>query len=271
MPSLIASGIGMGFAHVLSGPDHMSALATLSAGSGWRAFAYGVQWGGGHSIGLMLMTFLLIEFDVDLEKVAPYAEGVVGVVMLLLGLSALRRANATRGDSSRAAEEAKLQLRQRRKARARAGKGRDEEAGGGADSDEDEVSALLDNPAPGRHGHGSAARNYVANNTSPATQRMVALVVGIVHGVAGPGAILGVLPAIQLHDGAKATVYLGTFCITSILVMGAFAACYGELTVRLGGQGTQHVLLWISGGISVAVGLLWLLILASGRSVDSVF
>jgi hypothetical protein len=48
---LIYTGVLMGVIHVLAGPDHLSALATLSVGSSWRAALLGVRWGIGHSTG----------------------------------------------------------------------------------------------------------------------------------------------------------------------------------------------------------------------------
>ena len=51
----------MGVVHVLTGPDHLSALATLSANVGnFRAFWYGVRWGIGHSTGLVLVGCFMI-------------------------------------------------------------------------------------------------------------------------------------------------------------------------------------------------------------------
>jgi hypothetical protein len=54
-------------------------------------------------------------------------------------------------------------------------------------------------------------------------QRIMALSVGIVHGVAGPGGVLGVLPAVSLHDSFKSVCYLGSFCLSSVLAMGVLA------------------------------------------------
>lgn len=42
--SLVAKGVGFGALHVLAGPDHLSALATLSVGSSYRAFSVGIRW-----------------------------------------------------------------------------------------------------------------------------------------------------------------------------------------------------------------------------------
>lgn len=40
-----------GVGHVLTGPDHLSALALLSVGTTFRAFVLGVRWGVGHRYG----------------------------------------------------------------------------------------------------------------------------------------------------------------------------------------------------------------------------
>ena len=54
----------MGILHVLTGPDHLSALATLSANTyNLEAFWYGVRWGIGHSFGLILVGSVLIMLD----------------------------------------------------------------------------------------------------------------------------------------------------------------------------------------------------------------
>ena len=54
--------------------------------------------------------------------------------------------------------------------------------------------------------------------------RTLAVVSGVLHGVAGPGGVLGVVPAAQLRDAKLAILYLGAFCLSSTCVMGGFAA-----------------------------------------------
>lgn len=79
---LIGTGLLMGLVHVLSGPDHLSALATLSVGNSWKAFYLGIRWGLGHSTGLVLIAaiFLAFDGDFDLSKVAYYCDWIVGLV-----------------------------------------------------------------------------------------------------------------------------------------------------------------------------------------------
>lgn len=59
---------------------------------------------------------------------------------------------------------------------------------------------------------------------------LLALCIGIIHGISGPGSVLGVVPAIQIHNIGRGFLYLGIFCITSTLVMGTFAALYGIIS-----------------------------------------
>ncbi|GLD98872.1 hypothetical protein PINS_up007590 [Pythium insidiosum] len=102
---------------------------------------------------------------------------------------------------------------------------------------------------------------------SAQTQKCTALLVGIVHGFAGPGGILGVLPAVGLHDTFKSFLYLGAFCVTSIATMGVFAAAYGEATGRLGERSELMAfrISIFSSMLSVIVGILWLVLAALGK------
>ena len=55
LAGLIGLGATLGVMHVLSGPDHMSAIAQLSCGKRLKGFWLGAKWGVGHSSGLLLM------------------------------------------------------------------------------------------------------------------------------------------------------------------------------------------------------------------------
>ncbi|EKU20692.1 hypothetical protein NGA_0649600 [Nannochloropsis gaditana CCMP526] len=71
---LIGQGAALGVIHVLSGPDHISALAALTATvPPYKAFMAGVQWGLGHSTGLIIVTgiFVSVEHEV-MDRVAGY-------------------------------------------------------------------------------------------------------------------------------------------------------------------------------------------------------
>jgi len=113
------------------------------------------------------------------------------------------------------------------------------------------------------------------------TPNGVAIVAGIVHGVAGPGGVLGVIPAVQLRNARMASVYLGTFCIVSTLVMGCFAASYGTFSEWLAGgsyrgggknaaAGRVFLVEFGSAFLSVCVGIVWLTLLSLGQ-LEQVF
>lgn len=85
---LALTGMLFGLIHVLTGPDHLSALATLSAGSSWRSFALGIRWGCGHSIGLVVMAVVFIALDgkLDFSVLNEVTDILVGVFMVALGI-----------------------------------------------------------------------------------------------------------------------------------------------------------------------------------------
>ena len=71
---LIGFGVMMGFLHVLTGLDHMSAIAQLSCGSRLQGFFLGCQWGLGHSIGLCLMYAVSHALHIQHTFLLPYLQ-----------------------------------------------------------------------------------------------------------------------------------------------------------------------------------------------------
>jgi len=85
-----------------------------------------------------------------------------------------------------------------------------------------------------------------------------------------------VLPAVQLHDGWLASIFLGCFCLSSTLTMGVFATVYGALTSKLVGQAEisenptrrEFWVEFISAILSVIVGVVWIVLLSTGKLED---
>eukprot|EP00483_Globobulimina_turgida_P008599 UN08617 len=87
--SVIGTALGLGVVHVMTGPDHLSALSTLSVGKPLKtAFGLGVRWGCGHSFGLLIVAiiFFAVGQHVNLSVLSYWADLFVGIFMILLGV-----------------------------------------------------------------------------------------------------------------------------------------------------------------------------------------
>jgi hypothetical protein len=124
--------------------------------------------------------------------------------------------------------------------------------------------------------HESVGSNHDRTHTQRIkewTQRFstktLALCAGIIHGLAGPGGVLGIVPAVQLHDYKLATCYLGSFCLSSTITMGLFACTYGTLSSCMGKDSDwKFKIQCFSSFLSVAVGVTWLVLLSLGKLED---
>lgn len=87
-------GLSAGLLHVLSGPDHLAAVAPLAIERrrGW--WRPGVLWGLGHGGGVALIGVLLVAMRdlLPLEALSSWSERIVGVALVALGCWALARA-----------------------------------------------------------------------------------------------------------------------------------------------------------------------------------
>ena len=253
---LMLLGGFLGAFHVLT-PDHLSALSALSVGGSWSAFYLGVRWSMGHSCGLLIVTFffILLKGDLDLHYFGRYCDIVVGLFMILIGGYGIM--GHARQHHYKMAKRADLDVKDT------VDQDGIEEGSKESEKNADiESSDLLDLMV---HNHDVTIPFIdMSNNT---TQRVVSIAMGLLHGVAGPGGILGVLPALELQHWQSSTIYLGSFTITSTLSMGVFAAAYGEGTKRLGAssESLELALRLISSSASVLVGLVWIAITASSR------
>ncbi len=88
-----------GTVHVLSGPDHMAAVAPLALAERERSWWAGWTWGLGHASGVVLIAVLAV-FLRDLLPPVPaislWGERAVGAALVGVGLWALRRGLAIR-------------------------------------------------------------------------------------------------------------------------------------------------------------------------------
>ena len=99
--------------------------------------------------------------------------------------------------------------------------------------DDGEGSGLLaanrGTPSKGTHASASAPAPAIKpflDMKNPVHQKVISIAMGLLHGVAGPGGILGVLPAVEMQHWQSSLLYLGSFMVASTLSMGLFAGVY---------------------------------------------
>ena len=92
MQFIILTGIFAGILHVVSGADHLIAMAPAAITSPKIAMRNSFSWGLGHSSGVVLLTFLAIYIKdiAQLNRFSNFAELLVGISLLIIGALAIK-------------------------------------------------------------------------------------------------------------------------------------------------------------------------------------
>ena len=214
----LLSGLAAGAAHVVTGPDHLAALAPIAVDRPMRALGLGLRWGLGHGIGVVALGGLGIGARslINVDAVSAWSEFAVGFMLIAMGLWAFRRAtrmvvHAHGHTHAEAGDHAHLHVHD-----------------GGTQHD-----------AAAHKGHAHAA-----------------FFVGMLHGAAGTGHLLGVLPSLALPP-TQAAIYLGAYFVAAVLSMGIFGALMGRVVRRFGQGALRRVMFGVS-SLAVAVGAVWI-------------
>jgi hypothetical protein len=88
------TGFIAGLIHVLSGPDHLAAVAPLAVADRERGWLAGWTWGIGHASGVVLVAaaaVLLRDVLPPVAVISAWGERLVGLALIGIGLWALRR------------------------------------------------------------------------------------------------------------------------------------------------------------------------------------
>jgi sulfite exporter TauE/SafE len=95
----LASGAIAGAFHVLSGPDHVAAVAPLALSARRRAWGTGFTWGLGHASGVVAVAVMAVALRESLPPIADlsaWGERLVGGALIALGLWSVARAARVR-------------------------------------------------------------------------------------------------------------------------------------------------------------------------------
>tara|TARA_B100000614_G_scaffold23397_1_gene18478 strand:- start:11322 stop:11975 length:654 start_codon:yes stop_codon:yes gene_type:complete len=85
---LLLIGFVAGFAHVVTGPDHLAALTPFASRDGHAAtWRLGLRWGLGHAAGVAIVGMLLwlLKDTAMVEGFSAWAERLVGVLLIAVG------------------------------------------------------------------------------------------------------------------------------------------------------------------------------------------
>jgi hypothetical protein len=218
--SVALAGSFAGFVHVLSGPDHLAAIAPYALEGKGRAWLTGVRWGLGHTAGVLVVGVLalLLRHALPVAALSAGGERCVGLVLVGIGIWGIRAALRGRLHSH----------------------------------------DHLHHAQPHVHMHVHGGRPHGAAGTH--VHSHAAFAVGTLHGLAGSSHLLGILPALALPSDLAAGAYLLLFGSGSIAAMGVFASLVGWIAGRAtaSGAGTYRGLLGLCSVIAVAVGAFWL-------------
>lgn len=221
----IVTGFVAGAMHVVTGPDHIAAIAPLAVQGRAKAWISGVRWGLGHASGVLLVgaiSLLVRElFSITLSlsaissRISFFSERLVGVMLICIGFWGLRKAFRLHAHEHQHANEAHVHLHAH--------------------------APVIKHPAPQNHVH-----------------KHTAFGIGTIHGLAGSSHFLGVMPTLALPLPA-AGAYLGFFGLGTIAAMGIFACAMGWISERFT---TDRALAYkrLMGGCSLAsllVGAVW--------------
>ena len=90
----LLTGAVAGFFHVLSGPDHLAAVAPLAVEDRRRGWLAGWTWGVGHTAGVVTVAaiaVLLRDLLPPIDTISAVSERLVGGALIAVGLWSLRR------------------------------------------------------------------------------------------------------------------------------------------------------------------------------------
>jgi hypothetical protein len=220
----ILAGFIAGALHVFMGPDHLAAVAPLSADQPRRAWHLGLRWGIGHAVGVAIIAavaFLLRPF-IHMETLSHWSERIVGVVLIgvgIWGLSRIRRFHIhSHGHEHDEGDHEHIHFH-----------------------DREEAHAVHEPRSRHRHGHAAFA-------------------VGAFHGAAGSHHVVSLLPALALPSTTLAAFYLAAFALGNILGMTVFAGLIGAIFLRLrdSGNAVYRWLLGLTSTMAIGIGIWWL-------------
>ncbi len=217
------TGLAAGIVHVITGPDHLAAIAPLSIESKKSTWQIGFRWGLGHTGGVIVIGIFALIFReiIPVDLISSYSERLVGVVLIGIGIWGLRKVFSKHIHTHEHKHEGETHVHIH------------------------SHKPSVDHEKPAAHVHTHAAFG-----------------VGIIHGLAGSSHFLGILPALALPTRIEAIVYLIMFGIGTIAAMIIFSVSVGSLSVKFSKMGFNFYRALLIGfsTVAIAIGGFWLIL-----------
>ncbi|MEN9573459.1 MAG: hypothetical protein RL514_1314 [Verrucomicrobiota bacterium] len=219
----IVTGLVAGTIHVVSGPDHLAAVAPFAAESRRKAWEVGLRWGVGHAGGVMFIGLLslLLRDWLPLAAISAWSERLVGVVLIGIGLWGVRRALSGRVHTHKHEHDGQQHVH--------------------IHTHDGVTAHTHEQVVEHRHTH-------------------TAFAVGTLHGVAGSAHFLGVLPALAFPTLTEAVWYLSAYGTGTVAAMVVFSSLVGWSARSLAASSAQayRQMMAVCSLAAVAVGGWWL-------------
>lgn len=220
-------------AHVLSGPDHLSAVAPLALRSKFRSWLIGMSWGLGHLLGMLVLGVLFFFFRdlLPVEFISSNSERIVGLMLIAIGLWSLARLVKHNWRSSHSHVHTHL-----------------DESG----------NAVIHHHG---HSHGSTNKHEHKHDALGKQTFLAALGIGIIHGLAGFSHIFNLLPTLAFASNYQAGLYLFGFGGGTIFAMAMFSFLLGMIAHAASQKKKETIyraVNAVAGFAAIFVGFYWL-------------
>jgi uncharacterized membrane protein YfcA len=219
------AGMLAGMMHVVSGPDHLVAVAPLAIRQPGLGLRVGTAWGLGHATGVIGLGLLGVAARtfIDVGRISEWSEVLVGAVLVGIGTWALWQSRNV---------------------------------------------VLHRHPHVHDHSYSAAAKPrhehlHVHTADEPHTEQAhqhhqrSAFAVGILHGAAGTGHLLGVVPALAL-SATQGLIYLAAYGIAAVLAMAGFGGLMGAVGHKLSPRLLCHAMQAL-GVVAIGIGIFWMM------------
>ena len=186
----------------------------------------GATWGLGHGLGVALLGVLgqTLLSMAQVEVASVWAERLVGLVLIVLGVVAIRRGRT-------------IQLHEHTH-----------------EHDGEAHTHLHMHEHEGRHGSDQTDASK-GHGVEGHRHGQAAFGIGVVHGLAGAGHFWAVLPSLAMQP-AEAAIYIGGYLGASVAAMVLFGWILGLTAERIGVRWVPNFIAGV-GALTIAIGVWW--------------